>query len=306
MSRQATRAATGRRWRTDVVVERELSLGWHTELSLGWRTDLIFARFDGEVVARDDCLVVRTPANPGFWWGNFLLLDRAPRAGDAAHWTARFAAEIGTRQPGSRHVAFGIDAPARFELPTDFVAAGFTLGAATVLTMRGEQLRPPRKALDPAVYRIQPLALPAQSAQAVELHIASDAGAHQPIAEYREFRERQMARYGAMERAGLGRWFGVFADDGRTLVADCGLFSDGTLGRFQHVSTHPAWRRRGLCAALIHAVCSHGFATMRLETLVIVADPDDVAIGLYESLGFVRGASTWQIERPPAASRAAP
>ena len=54
------------------------------------------------------------------------------------------------------------------------------------------------------------------------------------------------------------------------------------------------------------AVCSHGFSAMRLETLVIVADPDDVAIGLYESLGFVRGASTWQIERPPAAPRAAP
>ena len=60
MSRQATRAATGRRWRTDAVAQRELSLGW--------RTDLIFARFDGEVVARDDCLVVRTPTNPGFWW----------------------------------------------------------------------------------------------------------------------------------------------------------------------------------------------------------------------------------------------
>ncbi|HKX43071.1 MAG TPA: hypothetical protein VJO99_18075, partial [Burkholderiaceae bacterium] len=248
MSRRAIRVATAKPWRTDAVVERELSLGW--------RTDLIFARFDGKVVARDDCLVVRTPANPGFWWGNFLLLDRAPRAGDAAHWTKRFAAEIGKHQPGSRHVAFGIDAPERFELPADFVAAGFTLGAATVLTMRREQLRRPRKPIDPAAYCIRPLALPAQSAQAVELHVASDAGAHQPVAEYREFRERQMARYGAMERAGLGRWFGVFTDDGQTLVADCGLFTDGTLGRFQHVSTHPAWRRRGLCAALIHAVCS--------------------------------------------------
>ena len=36
---------------------------------------------------------------------------------------------------------------------------------------------------------------------------------------------------------------------------------------------------------------------MGLETLVIVADPDDVAIGLYESLGFQRGASTWHLEK---------
>ena len=106
-----------------------------------------------------------------------------------------------------------------------------------------------------------------------------------------------------MVRAGMGDWFGVFAraDDGsKVLVADCGLFRapDESIGRFQHVVTHPAWRRRGLCSALVHAVCRHGFERMGLETLVIVADPDDVAIGLYESLGFQRGASTWHLEKP--------
>ena len=57
------------------------------ELSAGWRTDLIFARFDGELIERPDCLVVRTPANPSFWWGNFLLFDHAPKAG----WARRSA-----------------------------------------------------------------------------------------------------------------------------------------------------------------------------------------------------------------------
>jgi RimJ/RimL family protein N-acetyltransferase len=112
-----------------------------------------------------------------------------------------------------------------------------------------------------------------------------------------------MQRYAAMERAGLGHWFGVFAvtDDGEQLVADCGLFRDesGTLGRFQHVETHPQWRRRGLCRALIRAVCAHGFEAMGLQSLVIVADPDDVAIGLYESVGFERGLSTWHLQRAP-------
>jgi hypothetical protein len=31
-----------------------------TPRSLAWRTDLIFTRFDGEIVDRGDCLVVRT------------------------------------------------------------------------------------------------------------------------------------------------------------------------------------------------------------------------------------------------------
>jgi hypothetical protein len=41
--------------------------------SLGYRTDLIFPTFDGEIIDRGDYLVIRTPKNPTFYWGNFLL-----------------------------------------------------------------------------------------------------------------------------------------------------------------------------------------------------------------------------------------
>ena len=269
--------------------------------SLGWRTDLIFARFDGEVSERSDHLVIRTPHNPTFWWGNFLLFDHAPREGDAAAWLARFEAEIASRQDQSRHVTFGVDSEAAFALPPDFAAAGLKQFSSTVLTMRREQLRPARTAFG-SEFRIAALRLPEQASAAVELQVVVDAGESESEAEYRVFRERQMRRYEAMTRAGMGDWFGVFvrADDAsETLIADCGLFRapGESLGRFQHVVTHPQWRRRGLCSALVHAVCVHGFETMGLTTLVIVADPDDVAIGLYESLGFQRGASTWHLEK---------
>jgi len=269
--------------------------------SLGWRTDLIFARFDGEVSERGDHLVIRTPHNPTFWWGNFLLFDHAPREGDAVAWLARFEAEIASRQAESRHITFGVDSEVAFALPADFAAAGMTQFASTVLTMRREQLHAPRKALG-GPFRIAALRLPEQAAAAVELQVVVDAGESENEDQYRLFRERQMHRYEAMVRAGMGDWFGVFArggDGNETLVADCGLFRapGESLGRFQHVVTHPSWRRRGLCSALIHAVCLHGFESMGLETLVIVADPDDVAIGLYESLGFQRGASTWHLEK---------
>jgi len=270
--------------------------------SLGWRTELNFARFDGEVLEREDHLVIRTPSNPTFWWGNFLLFDHAPREGEAARWLACFDAGIASRQADSRHVAFGVIATVPLQMPSEFAAAGFASYESSVLTMQGAQLRAPRKAIDPARFRIEMLALPGQAPLAVELQVASDEGEHLPIEGargYRLFRERQMARYGAMESAGLGHWFGVFTNEGE-LVADCGLFSDGRLGRFQHVSTHPSWRRRGLCSALVHAVCRHGFDAMRLESLVIIADPEDVAIGVYESLGFARTESTWHMERRPA------
>lgn len=272
------------------------------ELSLGWRTELIFHRFDAQVTRRAEYLLIRTPHNPTYYWGNFLLFDRAPRAGDAAAWLATFDAQIALPQPESRHLAFGIDGEIPATLPEDFRALGVNLFPSTVLTMKRDQLRAPRRPLA-AGFAIRALRLPQEATLAVALQVASDSQGYEP-ADYRVFRERQMTRYGRMADAGIGDWFGVFAAtaQGEALVADCGLFRDGfgpdALGRFQFVSTHPAWRRRGLCSALIHAVCEHGFEAMGLASLVIVADPADVAIGLYESLGFVRDHAMWYIERP--------
>ena len=52
--------------------------------SLGLRTDVALRVLEGaEVVDRGDHLVIRSLDNPGFWWGNFLLLDAVPEAGTA-------------------------------------------------------------------------------------------------------------------------------------------------------------------------------------------------------------------------------
>jgi hypothetical protein len=37
-------------------------------------------------------LVVRSPGNPMHWWGNFLIFDEPPQAGDGPRWEAAFAA----------------------------------------------------------------------------------------------------------------------------------------------------------------------------------------------------------------------
>jgi RimJ/RimL family protein N-acetyltransferase len=269
------------------------------QLSPGWRTDLIFPRFDAQIIERPDHWLIRTPHNPTYWWGNFLLYDRAPRQGEALAWLAAFDMEIARPQPQSRHIAIGIDDASPFELPSDFGAAGLDVSETTVLCLRAGRLRAASKAL-PAGLAARPLRLAEESGVAVTQQVASDDDGHEPTG-YRIFRERQMRRYAAMEAAGLGHWFGVLAStpQGPEMVAGCGLFRDGTLGRFQYVSTHPAWRRRGLCTALVHAVCRQGFEAMGLDTLVIAADPHDVAIAIYESLGFERVASSWHLERRP-------
>ena len=47
--------------------------------SLGFRTDLRLLEMTGSVIEdRGTHLVVRTPANPTYFWGNFLLLRELP------------------------------------------------------------------------------------------------------------------------------------------------------------------------------------------------------------------------------------
>ena len=105
-----------------------------------------------------------------------------------------------------------------------------------------------------------------------------------------------------MHAAGVGLWFAAFV--GARPVADCGLVHDGRLGRFQQVGTHPAFRRRGLCRTLVHEVCRFAFDELRLQTLVMCADPHDVAIGIYRSLGFEPVSGHWQLQRRAPEDRA--
>ena len=109
--------------------------------SLGYRTDLPLRVLEGaEVADRGDYLVVRSPGNPNYWWGNFLLLAALPEPGTGEAWLDRFAAEF----PAARHVAFGIDTTSdEAVIPDEFIAAGLELSRETVLTAAESARRPP-------------------------------------------------------------------------------------------------------------------------------------------------------------------
>ena len=270
-----------------------------TSFSLGWQTELIFVRFDGLVQARPDCLVLRTPDNPLFYWGNCLVLPQPPRDADLAHWLTRFEDEVGRHVPQSGHVAIGFDARAPHEPLLSWQAAGFEIFATAQLSAGAAQLRPPSRPLAPDFeFQVLDLGRPGRQVEVVDLQCASRPPGFE-AERYREFRLRQMRRYAAMQAAGRGHWFGIRHRASGALVADCGLFHAGRLGRFQFVGTHPDWRRRGLCSALIAASSLHGVERMGLERLVICADPEDVAIGLYERLGYRREGRFWGAQRRP-------
>ncbi len=247
--------------------------------SLGYRTDLIFPGFDGEIIDRGAYLVVRTPSNPTFYWGNFLLFENPPAEGEYARWTELFAKEIGI-PPATKHMTFGWDT-IREEPGTDapFLADGFRRTRSTVLTARS--LHPPKH--PGAEVAVRPLVSGDDWAQAVE----NQATTREPEfneAGYRIFRERAMDRYRRMAAAGLGDWFGAFLRG--KLVADLGIFHAGVVGRYQSVQTHPDYRRRGCAGTLVYEASRYAMEHHGLDTLVIVAETDSAAGRLYRSLGF--------------------
>lgn len=258
--------------------------------SLAYRTDLFFPRFDGIIKDRRDYLVVLTPSNPTYYWGNFLLFSRPPQPGDLTHWKALFAQEIGT-PPQAGHFTFGWDT-------TDgttgeigpFVEEGFHVDEDVVLTAEGVCIPPKRNqeaVLKPLIDDWEWEAA-LQCANLCREHGHSEGS-------YIAYLRPKMARYRAMVQAGLGAWFGAFIDE--ELVAHLGLFVMEGIGRFQSVATHPRFRRRGLCGTLVHYAANYGRTHFGAQRLVMVADAHYHAARIYESVGFMpterRVSLTW-------------
>lgn len=258
--------------------------------SLAWRTDLIFPAFDGEIVDRGDYLAIRTPSNPTFYWGNFLLFGRPPAAGDEERWPRLFADEIGL-PPRVRHQTFGWDSPEGDPGAAEaFVARGFRIIQSSVLT--ASAVRPPPHAASELIVRR--LERDDEWIQATENQIRCRDEGHSE-AGYRVFKEAEMRRYRSMAEAGLGAWFGGFI--GGILVADLGIYRDDAVGRFQTVETHPGYRRRGLAGTLVHQAARHALGEMGIDVLVLVADADSQAERIYRSVGFLPAERQVGLER---------
>jgi len=294
------------------------------KLPLGWLTDFILPRFDAEVTDHGDCIAIRTAQNPSFYWGNCLLLPQAPADADLAHWRARFNQLIAAGQPEVRHVAIGVrgprepnDAsgptgaavpptPASAQLLPAWQADGFQIQDTTVLALQRTEPLAPARPVRAASWALRPIDWATELPAFIDLQCL-DCAPYEP-AGYRRFRQQQMARIAGLAQAGQGAWFGLWCDG--VLAADCGLIRDaalpGALGRFQLVGTHPGFRRRGLCTALVRGVSVWGFAHWQLAQAVLCADPHDVAIGIYRTLGYRPVEAAWQLQRNAAADSTDP
>ena len=245
--------------------------------SLALATELALAATRGRITDRGDYIVVETPDDPGYYYGNLLLLPAPPQVGEVAYWTRRFAEELGGN-PAIRHVTFWWDGITGETGATgELAAAGFTLEPSLVMTAGAV------KAADPAL-PVRALA-PDEVLATAELAYAIGDRHDEP---YREFLHRRAAWHRRLVERDAARFYG--AHDGDALVASLGLVAAGPLARFQDVQTAPAYRKRGLAGALLAAAAAghrrSSDPSTRADPLVILALAGSDAERVYTRVGF--------------------
>jgi ribosomal protein S18 acetylase RimI-like enzyme len=257
--------------------------------SLAFRTDLALLRLAGsEIEDRGDRLVVRSPRNPAFYWGNFFLLAGPPKEGDAEALVAEYDAEFAE----SRHRSFGVDGTGdqRTAL-AELIALGPRVEDGAVMTATSVH-PPPRPNAEAELRR---LASDDDWAQRVTLAMDVDGGEHDAEL-HLQFATQRAIDARAFSEAGHGAYWGAFVE-GR-LASVMGLVDAGSgLARYQNVETHPDFRGRGLAGTLVHRVATYGFDELGARTLVMVADPDYLAIRIYRSVGFEVTETQTQLEQ---------
>ena len=242
------------------------------DLPLGWHTDLAVLRISGSTIEeRSDHLVVRTPDNPFYYWGNFVLATDAAGADQPERWLEIFEAEF----PETDHRAIGLVADPSDEaawsaldlkIEHDDVLATTTCPAPTPL---------------PQGYLARQIDAAEEWEQSTGLRIAEFAAESKREA---AFERRSTEARAVMSVQGQTAWFGAF--EGDRLVAELGIVECGSaVARYQSVVTGAGHRRRGLAGHLLGAAARWA-ADRGARTWVIAADLGSDASRLYQSRGF--------------------
>lgn len=266
-----------------------------TGLSVGTLTDLAILAADGaQITDRGEYLVITSPHNPGYYWGNFLQLRVPTASRTPQEWIATFQREV----PGVAHVTFGLaDAPEM----THWEPLGFRSDGEESLVTTSV----PRTGPLPVGYTPRELVSDTDFAALAALKLRDNARtrAHRPDS-YATFVERQVASWRRSVEAGDGRWFGADAPDA-TLAAALGIRvladpwgGERVMARYQSVLTDAEHRRRGLAAHLL-GLAGAWAGRKGAQEWVICTETTNAAGRVYRRAGFSPVAVAYGLERYP-------
>ena len=258
------------------------------DLPPGWAIDLAVLRQSGSLIEdHGDHVVVRTPQNPAFYWGNCIFVLDERTVGDADRWVHTFEGA----HPDADWLSVGL-----ITEPEDtaaWTAHGVAIEGEDVLTSR----QPPRATLPADGYTVRRIAGDDWE-QVIAAEVADNelTGAYDPVHHERYARAQAELRRRLSERD-VAAFFGAFADG--FLASSLGIVVCGQTARYQSVGTDAGHRRRGLAGHLLGVAASWS-VEKGCDHWVIITEAENPAGRLYHAAGFEPDVSNARAFRPPA------
>ena len=250
-------------------------------------TDVAVLELMGSTVDdHGDHLVVRSPGNPQFHWGNCILVTDPGAVDDAAGWLAVFHQAV----PDADWVAIGLVTMPGNE--SSWAGCGFTPEFVDVLSTAAlpRQSDPPRgctvRALEGDDWE-----------RLVDRQLVENAatGQYEPAAHELFVRARAEQQRDLCAR-GVAMFVGAFV--GSRLVGELGVVRCGTTARYQDVGTDTAFRRRGIASHLLGVAARWAF-DQGCRHWVILTEAANPAGRVYRRAGFAPDVPVVTVYRAP-------
>ena len=213
---------------------------------------------------------------PGYWHGNRIVLDRPPEPHEIERWRELHRELFAWRDAALPAVITWYD---QLDVPPPEIADEVQTAMLAPVAVVDAPLPDGLRAAD--------LAGDALWDSAGDLACAL-------FPQYGDFNRWRLATLRALAERGRGLYRATIDADG-AVVASVGAFHGDGVGRYAHVTTAPAYRRRGCAAYLIASALRD--VRKRVDDVVIVADTGSDAERLYLALGFVPFLSIRSLQR---------
>lgn len=238
-------------------------------------------RFSGDVIDKGDYIVVHTPSNPEYWFGNHLIFKAPPKKGDFEKWCRVFKEEIYDKNK-SHHMLFRWDGVAGEKGDISAFEKNDFHVVEDVLLSAHEVNPPPHPHTEISIRSIK---TDAEWEMAFNNQvICRDEGTTGPLSSFMAFKRIQMRQYRLMCEQGLGEWYGAFLKN--RMVADMAVFFVDGVGILEDVGTDPAFRRQGICGTAVYHISRELLDSGKVGTMAMTADENYHAARIYESVGY--------------------
>ncbi len=244
-------------------------------ISPGWKTDLdILALGGSEIEKFDDHIVVKTPTNPEYHWGNCVLVLDPASVDMSVRWVQRYRSVFAHNE----WIAIGLP-----QMPSNVAAwkeQGIVLEQLDVLSTSSL----PKSHSLPDGYTSRHFEEQDwETLTRREISTLLAEGGYEPAATEAFAIESNASRQRWCS-SGDAAWFGAYHED--ELVASLGIVKCGTAARYQSVETDEAHRRKGLASHLLGLAASWS-QKQGCESWVIVTEETNAAGRVYRRAGFL-------------------